>query len=51
MKSMSTRWAGHVALMGGMRNAYRILVGNTEETTSETMSRRYDNSKMNLKEI
>jgi hypothetical protein len=21
------RWAGHVACMGGMRNAYRILVG------------------------
>jgi hypothetical protein len=23
-------WAGHVARMGERRNAYRILVGNTE---------------------
>jgi hypothetical protein len=22
------RWAGHVAFMGKMRNAYKILVGN-----------------------
>jgi hypothetical protein len=25
-----TRWAGHVALMGVKRNAYRILVGKPE---------------------
>jgi hypothetical protein len=24
------RWAGHVAYMGEMRNAYRILVGKSE---------------------
>jgi hypothetical protein len=24
------RWAGHVALMGEMRNAYKILVGKPE---------------------
>jgi hypothetical protein len=24
------RWAGHVACMGGMRNAYKILVGKPE---------------------
>jgi hypothetical protein len=24
------RWAGHVALMGEMRDAYRIVVGKTE---------------------
>jgi hypothetical protein len=24
------RWAGHVALMGEMRNAYKILVGRPE---------------------
>jgi hypothetical protein len=25
------RWAGHVALMGEKRNAYRILVGKPKE--------------------
>jgi hypothetical protein len=25
------RWAGHVAHMGKMRNAYKILVGKPEE--------------------
>jgi hypothetical protein len=29
MKSMRTRWAGHVARMGE-KNAYRILVGKPE---------------------
>jgi hypothetical protein len=27
MKSGRMRWAGHVAIMGYKRNAYRILVG------------------------
>jgi len=27
IKSETMRWAGHVALMGQMRNAYNILVG------------------------
>jgi hypothetical protein len=30
------RWAGHVAGMGETRNAYRILVGKTEETTRKS---------------
>jgi hypothetical protein len=30
MKSMSVRWAGHVARMVAKRNAYRILVGKPE---------------------
>jgi hypothetical protein len=29
-KSRRMRWAGHVARMGEMRNAYRILVGKPE---------------------
>jgi hypothetical protein len=31
IKSRRMRWAGHVARMGAKRNAYRILVGDTEE--------------------
>jgi hypothetical protein len=30
IKSRSKRWAGHVALMGQMRNTYKILVGKPE---------------------
>jgi hypothetical protein len=30
IKSRRMRWAGHVALMGENRNAYRILVGKPE---------------------
>jgi hypothetical protein len=30
IKSRKMRWAGHVALMGEKRNAYRILVGKPE---------------------
>jgi hypothetical protein len=30
IKSRRMRWGGHVARMGGKRNAYRILVGNPE---------------------
>jgi hypothetical protein len=31
IKSRRMRWAGYVARMGEKRNAYRILVGKTEE--------------------
>jgi hypothetical protein len=31
IKSRRMRWAGHVAPMGEKRNAYRILVGKSEE--------------------
>jgi hypothetical protein len=30
IKSRRTRWAGHVALRGKRRNAYRILMGKPE---------------------
>jgi hypothetical protein len=30
IKSRRMRWAGHVERMGEKRNAYRVLVGNTE---------------------
>jgi hypothetical protein len=30
MKSWRMRWAGHVALLGEMRFAYKILVGKLE---------------------
>jgi hypothetical protein len=30
IKSRRMRWAGHVAHMAEMRNAYKILVRNTE---------------------
>jgi hypothetical protein len=32
MKSRRMRWAGHVARMGGKRNAYRVLMGRKETT-------------------
>jgi hypothetical protein len=37
IKSRRMRWAGHVARIGEMRNAYRILVGKAKrkETTYE----------------
>jgi len=30
IKSKRMRWVGHVACMGEMRNAYKILVGKPE---------------------
>jgi hypothetical protein len=30
IKSKRMRWAGHLAWMGEMKNAYRILVGKPE---------------------
>ena len=32
IKSRRLRWTGHVARMGERRSAYRVLVGNPEET-------------------
>jgi hypothetical protein len=34
MKSRRMIWVRHVALMGGMRNAYKILVGKSERDTT-----------------
>jgi hypothetical protein len=47
------RWAGHVALMGENRNAYRLLVGKPEEERPlGRPSRRWvDNIKMDVLEI
>jgi hypothetical protein len=52
IKSRRMRWAGHVARTGEKRNAYRILVGNSEgKRPLERPRRRWvDNIKMNLKE-
>jgi hypothetical protein len=36
VKKSRIGWAGHVARMGEMRNAYKILVGKTEETIWKT---------------
>jgi hypothetical protein len=30
IRAINMRWAGHVARMGGKRNAYRLLVGKAE---------------------
>jgi hypothetical protein len=31
IKSRRMRWAGHVAYMGEMKNAYKMLIGKLEE--------------------
>jgi hypothetical protein len=36
IKSRIMKWTGHVARIEEMRNAYRILVGKSEETTGMT---------------
>jgi hypothetical protein len=38
IKARRMKWAGHVAPMGEKRNAYRLLVGNSEgkEATRKT---------------
>jgi hypothetical protein len=53
IKPRMMRWAGHVARMGGKRNAYRILVGKPEEKRplGRPRHRWVDNIKMYLKEI
>jgi hypothetical protein len=53
IKSRRMRWAGHVALMGETKNAYRILVGKPEGKRSLGRPRRrwVDNIKIDLREI
>jgi hypothetical protein len=51
VKSRRMRWAGHVALMGEKRNAYRMLVGNPEGKRPLRRPRRkwVDSIKMDLR--
>jgi hypothetical protein len=53
IKSRIMRWAGHVARMGPKRNAYRILMANSEEKRPLGKSGRrwVNNIKMDLREI
>jgi hypothetical protein len=53
MKSRTMRWAGHVARMGPMRNAYGILIRKPEGTRPLGRPRRrwVDNIKMDRREI
>jgi hypothetical protein len=53
IKSRKMRWAEHVTRMGETRNAYRLLVGNSEGKRSLGRPRRrgVDNIKMDLREI
>jgi hypothetical protein len=53
IKSRRTRWAGHVARMGGGRNVYRVLVGKPEGKSPLGRPRRSwdDGIKMDLREI
>ncbi|KAJ4432459.1 hypothetical protein ANN_21078 [Periplaneta americana] len=53
IKSRRLRWAGHVALMGESRNAYRVLVGRPEGKKPLGRLRRSweDNIKMDLREV
>jgi len=47
------KWAGHVRLMGDMRNAYSILVGKPERniTLRRPRRRREDNIIVDFREI
>jgi len=47
------RWAERTVIMGGMRNAYKILVGKSEgkRLLGRSRRRREDNTKMDLKEV
>jgi transcription termination factor 2 len=49
IKSRRMRWAGHVARMGEMRHAYRILVG--KRPLGSPRCRWVDNIKMGLRKI
>jgi hypothetical protein len=53
IKSRKMRWVGHVARMGAMRNAYRILVEKPEGKRPLGRPRRrwVDNIKIDLREI
>jgi hypothetical protein len=52
-KSRRMRWAGHVARMGELRNAYRIFIGELEgKRPCRRLRHRYeDNIRMGLMEI
>jgi len=51
--SRRMRWAGHVARMGNMRNAYKILVGKPEgkRPLERTRLRWEDDIGIDLREI
>jgi hypothetical protein len=53
IKSRSMRWAGHAALMGEKRNAYRILVGKPEgnRPRGRPRCRWMDSIKIDLREM
>jgi hypothetical protein len=53
IKSRRMRWAGHVALMGEKKNAYRLLVGKPEGKSPVGRSRRrwVDNIRIDLREV
>jgi hypothetical protein len=53
IKSRRMRWTGHVACMGEMRGAYRILVGGPEgrRPLGSPRCRWKDNIKMDLQEV
>jgi hypothetical protein len=53
IKGRRMRWAGHVARMGGKRNAYRLLVGKPEgrRPLGRPRRRRLDNIRMDLVEV
>jgi hypothetical protein len=50
---MDLGWAGHIARMGKMRNAYKLLVGKPEGKRPFGRPRRIweDNIKMDLRKI
>jgi len=52
IKSRRIRWAGHVARVGEIRGAYRVLVGKTagKRTLGRSRRRWEDNIKMDLQE-
>jgi hypothetical protein len=53
IKSRRMRWAGHVALMGERRDAYRVLVGKPVgmRPLGRPRHRWEDNIKMKLQEV
>jgi hypothetical protein len=53
IKSRRTRWEGHVARMGEVRNAYKILVGKPEgkRPRGRYRHRWEDNIRMDIREI
>jgi hypothetical protein len=53
IKPRRMRWEGHVACIGGRRNAYRILVGKPDDNRPLGGRRREweDNIKTDLREI